>query len=339
MMLRALATLPMLGPVVALAAPFQDALSPVGPQSGHIYDLWLVMLAVTTVAFVATMIALVLSLTRARRGDESTPPDITFFTAPQSGLKRSVIAGVSVTVVLLLVLLVASVFTDRALARLPLRNAVTVEITAHQWWWEVKYLDDEPARTFVTANELHVPVGRPVVAKLQSPDVIHSFWVPNVHGKKDLIPGQESLIQFRVDRAGTYRGQCAEFCGFEHALMALHVIAVPEADYEQWTQAQRQSAPEPTTAETQRGRQVVLTSTCGMCHAIQGTTAQGRVGPELTHIATRPSLAAGTLPNTPQHLAAWILDPQRFKPGVNMPANALSDDDLRAVVAYLETLK
>jgi cytochrome c oxidase subunit II len=246
---------------------------------------------------------------------------------------------VSVTVVLLLVLLAASVFTDRALARLPLQNAVNVEITAHQWWWEVKYMDDVPARTFVTANELHVPVGRPVVAKLQSPDVIHSFWVPNVHGKKDLIPGQESLIQFRVDRAGTYRGQCAEFCGFEHALMALHVIAVPEAEYEQWAQAQRQSAPEPTTPETQRGRQVVLTSTCGMCHAIQGTPAQGRVGPELTHVATRPTLAAGTLPNTPQHLAAWILDPQRFKPGVNMPANALSEADLRAVVAYLETLE
>jgi len=321
------------------AAPFQDALNPTGIQASHIYTLWNVMLGVCTLVFVAVMIALVIALRRSGRSNEATTADISRFADPERGLQRNVIVSVAVSVALLLLLLAASVFTDRALARLPLQNALNLDITAHQFWWEVQYNDDPPSRMFTTANELQIPVGRPIVARLHADDVIHSFWVPNLHGKKDLIPGEESTIQFRADKAGDYRGQCAEFCGWQHAWMAFSVKALPEAQFEQWAEQQRQSAPEPTTDETRRGRHVFESGPCAMCHAIQGTQAHGQFAPDLTHVASRPMLAAGRLPNNPQYLAAWIVNPQQFKPGVNMPATPLSSDDLRALVAYLQTLK
>ena len=326
-------------PSWALAAPFQDALNPTGIQASHIYTLWNVMLAVCTVVFIAVMIALVIAMRRSGRADHTTAPDIARFGDPERGVQRSVLLGVGISAVLLMLLLAASVFTDRALARLPLANALSLDITAHQFWWEVQYNDDPPSRMFITANELQIPVGRPIVARLHADDVIHSFWVPNLHGKKDLIPGQESTIQFRADKAGEYRGQCAEFCGWQHAWMAFNVKVLPEPEFEQWAEQQRQSAPEPTTDETRRGRNVFESGPCAMCHSIQGTQAHGQFAPDLTHVASRPTLAAGRLPNTAQYLAAWILNPQQFKPGVNMPATPLSSDDLRALVAYLQTLR
>lgn len=321
------------------AAPLQDSLNPTGIQAAHIYSLWNVMLWVCTAVFVAVMIALAMAVRRSGRGNEATPADISRFLDPETTAHRSVMLGVAISVVLLLVLLAASVFTDRALARLPLQNALTLDITAHQFWWEVQYNDDPPSRMFTTANELQIPVGRPIVARLHSDDVIHSFWVPNLHGKKDLIPGETALIQFRADKPGDYRGQCAEFCGWQHAWMAFNVKALPIAEFEQWADQQRQSAPEPTTDVAKHGRDVFESGPCGMCHNIQGTNAHGQFAPDLTHVASRPTLAAGRLPNTPEHMMAWIVNPQQFKPGVNMPAVPLSPDDLRAVVAYLQTLK
>ncbi len=297
------------------------------------------MLSVCTAVFLAVMVGLAFALRRSGRADASVPADMRSVTDPEPRLQRNVVISVAISVALLLALLVASVFTDRALARMPLADPVRLEITAHQWWWEVRYLDDEPSRIFTTANELQIPVGRPIVAQLHADDVIHSLWIPNLHGKKDLIPGATSLIQFRADAPGTYRGQCAEFCGFQHAWMAFHVIARPNAEYEQWAEQQRRSAPPPADAMAQRGLDVFLAGPCAMCHAIQGTTAGGQTAPDLTHIASRPSLAAGRLPNNPDNLAAWIANPQQFKPGSNMPATGLSGEDLRAVVTYLETLK
>jgi cytochrome c oxidase subunit 2 len=254
-------------------------------------------------------------------------------------VKSSVVAAVALSAVLLMVLLVASVYTDRALARMQLADALAIEVTAHQWWWDVRYDDPQPARIFNTANEIHVPVGRPVIVTLKSADVIHSFWVPNLHGKKDLIPGRTATIQFRADQPGTYRGQCAEFCGLQHALMAFLVVASPAAEFEAWAESQRKPAPEPVDAKRMRGRELFVSGTCMMCHTIHGTTAGGRKAPDLTHVASRLTLAAGTLANTPQHLAAWILEPQKLKPGAHMPANPLPGEDLDALVAYLETLR
>ena len=316
-----------------------DALQPAGPQAAHIAGLWWLVLAICTVVFVAILVALAWALWRAPRADAATPPEIAPPEATSRRFGRGIAAALGVCIVLLLFLLVASVATDRALASLPLANAVQIHLTAHRWWWEATYDDPKPERIFYTANELRVPVGRPVIVTLDSDDVIHSFWVPSLHGKKDLIPGRTSKITFRADRPGAYRGQCAEYCGLQHAHMGFEVIALPPADYEKWASAQREPAPEPADEKARRGRDLFLSGSCMLCHAVRGTTANGRKAPDLTHVASRTELAAGLLPNTPQALAEWIHDPQAIKPGVNMPAHLLAQADLDALVAYLETLK
>ncbi len=316
-----------------------DALHALGPQAGHIVDLWRVFLVVCTVVFVAIMIALALAIRRAPRIATPEPPDLGKVNVREPRLTRAVTTAVAASIVLLLVLLGASVFTDRALARLPLRDAVNIEVTAHQWWWTVKYLEGPVSETFETANEIHVPVGRPVHIRLKSDDVIHSLWVPSLAGKRDLIPGRTATLAFRADRPGIYRGQCAEFCGFQHAFMAFEVHAHAPAQFEQWRRAQLAPAAEPADPQAQRGKMLFQSIQCAMCHAIQGTIAQGRRAPDLTHLASRRTLAAGTLANNPGNLASWIADPHRHKPGVNMPANPMSAEDLAALVAYLVTLK
>lgn len=316
-----------------------DALDAKGPQAAHIVDLWRVFLAICTVVFVAVLAALAIALRRSPRADERTSADLSNVNRPEHGPRRSVMAAVAASSLLLVGLVAASVFTDRALAKLPLVNAVNIEVTAHQWWWTARYTSGSPSDTFVTANEIHIPVGRPVVVKLKSTDVIHSLWVPNLAGKKDLVPGRTALLQFRADQPGLYRGQCAEFCGFQHALMGLLVVAEPPEQFDAWVQAQRAPAAEPQNATTRRGKELFQSGACAMCHAVQGTLANGQQAPDLTHVASRQTLAAGTLPNTPEHLAAWISDPHKHKPGVNMPATPLSSDDLAALVAYLGSLK
>ncbi|GAA4330430.1 cytochrome c oxidase subunit II [Pigmentiphaga soli] len=322
----------------AFAGPAQDALSPAGPQAAHIHTLWHVMLAVCTLVFAAVLAAFLIALWRAPRADAAAPPDLDAALRPERGARRSVLAAVAASTLLLVFLILASFLTDRALARLSSENAVRIEVTANQWWWEAKYGDPQPSRTFTTANELHIPVGRPVVLTLKSSDVIHSFWVPNLHGKRDLIPGRTTVLRLQADRAGAYRGQCAEFCGFEHAYMAFQLVAEPADRYEAWAEHQRQSAAEPGDDTLRRGRELFLTTTCVMCHAIQGTDASARRGPDLTHVGGRRDIAAGTMANTDDNLARWIRDPQRFKPGVNMPASNLPEDDLKAIVAYLRSL-
>ena len=323
----------------AYAAPFQNALRPEGVQAAHIYKLWQIMLWTCTGVFVAVMIAFVLALWRAPRATERTPPDTAAIREPEPHLSRAVtIAGI-VSVIGLFGLLIASVATDRALASLPLKDGIAIEVNGLQWWWQATYYPGDPTRSFDTANELHIPVGRPVLLKLQSPDVIHSFWVPNLTGKKDLIPGHVLTLQLRADRAGTYRGQCAEYCGYQHAKMAFLVIAEDPAQYEQWAQAQRAPAREPVDDVMKRGQQVFLSSPCVMCHAIQGTAANAKTAPDLTHLASRETIAAGILPNTTGNRAGWIANPQQIKPGTNMPAVALPPADFQALLAYLDSLK
>ncbi|MEJ8835189.1 cytochrome c oxidase subunit II [Ramlibacter sp. AN1133] len=314
-------------------------LSAWGPQAAHVAWLWNIFLAICGIVFAALLAALFLALRRAPRIEAPQAPDLGTVNVPEPRLGRAVTTAVAITILGLFVLLAASVFTDRALARLPLQDAVHIQVTGHQWWWSVKYIDGPVSETFETANEIHVPVGRPVVVQLNASDVIHSLWIPSLTGKRDLVPGRTATLAFRADQPGIYRGQCAEFCGFQHAFMAFEVHAQAPEDYERWRRQQLAPAPEPMQAQAQRGKQLFQSVSCAMCHAIQGTLAQGRKAPDLTHLASRRTLAAGTLPNDPGNLASWIADPQRHKPGVNMPANPMSGEDLAAIVSYLGTLQ
>ena len=323
----------------APAAGMQDALRAAGAQAAHIGTLWNGTLALCAIVFVAVVAATLAAVWRAPRADAATRPDTASLSGPEHRLWRRIGWATGLSVAGLLALLAGDVFTSRALARLPLRDAVNIELVGHMWWWEARYRDAEGTGTFTTANELTIPVGRPVIVTLTSDDVIHSLWVPNLAGKKDLIPGRPTTLHFMADRPGTYRGQCAEFCGLEHALMALLVHAVPPDRYEAWAAGQRRPAAVPTDPRAVRGGAVLAQANCARCHTIRGTPAQGGLGPDLTHLASRRTIGAGMFANDSAHLARWVGDPQAMKPGVNMPASALAPDDLHAVLAYLETLR
>jgi cytochrome c oxidase subunit 2 len=243
------------------------------------------------------------------------------------------------TVVILVALLVGSVWTGRVVASLHASSAVSIVVTGHQWWWEIEYEDAVPERHTVTANEIHIPIGRPVVLKVTSRDVIHSFWVPSLQGKRDLIPGYTTAVWLQADRAGRFRGQCAEFCGLQHAHMALDVVAEPQGDFDRWLDGLRQPARAPEDDSPRRGQDVFMTARCAGCHTVRGTEAHGQVAPDLTHIASRQTLGAGTLPNTAEHLRAWIRDPQASKPGNQMPPNPLAPAQIDDLLAYLDTLR
>jgi cytochrome c oxidase subunit II len=310
-----------------------------GVQAAHIVDLWHLVLTLCTIVFVAIAAAMLYAVWRRPRAGDATPPDLSMVNTAEPLARRHVTQAVVVATVLLLGLVAASVFTDRALARMPLKDALNIEVVGHQWWWTVRYRDGDVTQEFETANEIHIPVGRPVILELKADDVIHSLWVPNLAGKKDLIPGRDALMPIRADRPGVYRGQCAEFCGYQHAQMALFIIAEPQEQFDLWRAAQRLAAPPPASAQAARGKSLVESTACAMCHTVQGTLAQGKHAPDLTHVAGRQTLAAGALPNTPQSLASWIADPQQVKPGTNMPTIPMSSQDLQSIVAYLETLK
>jgi cytochrome c oxidase subunit 2 len=313
----------------------QSVLSPAGIQASSILSLWSLMLWVCVAVFtvvLATVVAALVRGVRNRSRDRNVPP-------AETALSRSVGAAIGITIVILIGLLTASVWTGRSISALHASNALTVSIVGHQWWWEIEYEDAQPSQRVVTANELHIPVNRPVVLKVTSRDVIHSFWVPNLQGKRDLIPGYTTAIWLQADRAGVFRGQCAEFCGMQHAHMALEVVAEPEDNFEVWLDAMRQPAPDPPDSTVRRGREVFMQATCAGCHTIRGTDAAGQIAPDLTHLAARRTLGAGTLPNTAEYLANWIQDSQRVKPGNQMPPNPLTDEDLLALVVYLETLR
>ena len=316
-----------------------DVRVPVGPQAAAITDLWTLMLVVCTVVFVAIMVALAIAVWRAPRATEKAAADLAEHPRIDRRLRRGVGWAVAASSLLLAGLLVASFMTDRAVARLPLHDAVRIDLVAHRFWWEARYDAADPALAFATANELHVPVGRAVIVTLYADDVIHSLWLPSLAGKKDLIPGRESTIAVRADRVGTYRGQCAEFCGYQHAQMALVVVAETPERYERWRSLQREPAHAPSDAQQARGRELVEQTSCAMCHAIVGTRAGGRRAPDLTHVAGRGWLGAGAVANTPKLRAEWIANAQKFKPGVDMPPIDVAADDLAAISAYLGSLE
>ena len=318
----------------------QSALDPKGPKAEAIANLNWFLVVTSALVYVAVIAALLYALRRA------TIRPVAFMATDVNEPERERtrtrwVAGATATTALILLLFIfVDVSTARSLSQVGGPRPLRIDVVGHQWWWEIKYPDvGDPQNIVETANEIHVPVGRAVFIKMTSGDVIHSFWAPNLDGKKDLIPGHETRTWFRADSAGVYRGQCAEFCGHQHANMAFFIVAQPRADFERWLTAQKSPAATPTDSLAQEGERVFLSGTCSMCHTIAGTAAGSNVGPDLTHLASRRTIAAGTLPNTTGNLAGWILDPQSIKPGAKMPPNQLDPQALRALLAYLATLK
>jgi cytochrome c oxidase subunit 2 len=308
------------------------------PQSGQAHELarlfWFFTI-VCTVVWLLVMAALLAVLLRRRAADPTPEKE-----DPELHRRKTTIIAllVAVTALVLVGFTLISFYTTRNLTP-PSPHPLQIQVTGAQWWWQVEYKDNDPTQVFSTANELHIPVGRPVTFDLEASDVIHSFWAPNLMGKQDLIPGHKNSLTLTADRPGVYRGQCAEFCGLQHAHMAFLVVAQTPADFEAWRQAQLKPAVAPSNGQQGLGQQLFLNGSCATCHAISGTGAGGTTGPDLTHFGSRSSIAAGLLPNTPSNLTVWIKDPQGLKPGVNMPKVPLSDEERNAVVAYLEALK
>jgi cytochrome c oxidase subunit 2 len=308
----------------------QSILDPAGIQAARVNYLWWVMFWICVTVWGAVALAALLAIARGRRGTA---------TATDSQLARSIAVAAGISVVVLIALLFQSVVTGRALDSLRTHDALRIQVTGNQWWWDVQYDNANPSLRVTTANEIHLPVGRPVRFDLLATDVIHSLWIPNLQGKIDLVPGRLNELWLSADREGVYRGQCAEFCGLQHANMALVVVVESSDAFERWLAGNRAPAAAPVTAQQRRGKDVVEQGPCALCHNISGTAAGGRSAPDLTHIATRSTIGGGTLPNTRGHLAGWIADPQQIKPGNRMPPTGLNGEELQAVLAYLESLK
>ncbi len=320
----------------------QSSVDPAGALSGKIAALWWFFLAVLSVIFIVVMIFTVLTLTRRQRGIGQGPLEARHLPSEETERKltRIVAGATAATVLILFVLLVVSISTGKGIAEMENKqNGMVIEVTGNQWWWHVRYANDDPRLILTTANEIHIPVGRPVMIRGTSNDVIHSFWVPNLNGKRDLIPSRITTEWIEADRPGEFRGQCAEFCGLQHAHMALWVIAEPSDKFNQWMQQQLQSSVSPGDPVKQHGQQVFLNNACVFCHSIRGTTAAGQMAPDLTHFGSRKTIAAGTLPNTKGNLGGWISDPQSIKPGNHMATIALNSTDLDPLLDYLESLK
>jgi len=327
-----------LAPIIAAAVAAtacsgnQAMFNPQGPAARSIASLGWFLLSVCAVIYVLVMLVAAWALTRRRSGSDDLP-------ATTTRLSRAVTAGVLVTAVILAIFTVSSVVAGRGLTSPSGPGAVNLDVIGHRWWWEFQYHDVTPSDFVTSPNELHIPVGVPIQIRALSRDVIHSFWVPNLHGKRDLIPGDVTNTWIQADQPGVYRGQCAEYCGYQHAHMAFVVVAQPMNEFLDWIAHQRQPAAEPSSDEARHGRDVFLHSTCVMCHTVRGTDAGARLGPDLTHVGSRQAIAAGTLPNTRGHLAGWVADPQSIKPGVVMPPNPLQPSDLQAVLTYLRSLR
>ena len=313
------------------------ALEAAGPGAAHIAANWWLLFWVCLVVYLLVIAALLIALRRGRPADAEAASEIQRVpNAPRERLIGFVIAiSVGVSAIILIIFLAASVITGRALASLSGKENVAIEITGYRWWWKVEYTDLDPSQRMTSANEIHIPVGSPVKLTLKSYDVIHSLWVPELHGKRDLIPGHPNVLRIQADRPGVYYGQCAEFCGLQHAHMRLVVVAEPADKFAAWLAGQREPAKAPTDDNAKRGQQVFLSRPCAFCHNISGTEASGKIAPDLTHVASRLQLGAGAIPNTPGHLAGWILDSQHIKPGNSMPSISLSGDELAALIAYL----
>lgn len=317
----------------------QTSLNPVGPGAEHIESEFALIFWITLAVYCIVLLALVVYVVRRRHSLSEIPPPLPTSDQSDKRAQRAVGGAIIATVLLLFVMMIGSFVTGHALGNMNREKAYTIDVYGHQWWWEVHYPNDEPDKIVVTANEIHVPVGVPLRIHGTSRDVIHSFWAPNVQGKRDLLPGYDTDVMMQVDQPGRWRGQCAEYCGEQHAHMSFFIVGDSKQQFRQWLEAQAQSSVSPATPQAQRGQQVFLTHECVLCHTIRGTRAGSRVGPDLTHLASRSTIAAGMLPNTIGNLGGWILNAQQLKPGCRMPPNQMTGSELQDLLAYLETLK
>jgi cytochrome c oxidase subunit II len=303
-----------------------STLRPQGPAARRIDGLWWFMFWIAVGVFAVVIGMLLFGLFRRRRGGEPI--------AIGGGERAVVLLGIVAPAIILTTLFVVSVRDLNALSAPAKTDAMAISVIGHDWWWEVRY----PQQHVVTANEIHIPTGTQVLLHLSTGDVIHSFWVPQLSEKTDMIPGKTNRMLLEADRPGIYRGQCAEFCGLEHARMSFLVIAEPPSKFQTWLAAESQPIGAVAGAAAE-GEKVFLTSTCVGCHAIRGTNADATDGPDLTHFGSRRTIAANSVPNSTGNLAAWIEDPQGIKPGALMPPAVVEPRQLQALVTFLEGLK
>lgn len=304
-------------------------LNPNSPQAQAIADLFFWSMVIGGAVFLLVTGLVIYVVARYRRRKSQGEP------AQYAGNKTLEITWTILPALLLVGLFVATLLGMRSID--PPANPADADIVVrgYSWWWHIEY----PKAGVVTANEIRIPVGQQILLRLESGDVIHNFWIPELNGKKYMIPGQTNTLWLSTAEPGVYEGACAEYCGTQHAWMRVRVIALPQAEYEAWLQQQQQPAALPAAGEIAQGAQLFQNLTCVNCHAIGGTGATAQVGPNLTHLAGRATLGAGILENTPENLASWIVNPQAIKRGVQMPGYQLTDDELRALVAYLGSLE
>lgn len=312
------------------SAAGQSILEPASRSAERIADLWWLMFWLGTVIFVIVMLLVLYAVSRGRRGEENTG------LTNRSRHTMVLTGGVAVPLLVLAVVFGYTLYTLNGIAEDAEASDWSVEVIGHQFWWEVRYPDHD----IVTANEIHIPVDRPVEFKLTSGDVIHSFWVPELHGKQDLMPGTTTHLTINAEETGRFRGQCGQFCGIQHAKMALYVVVDEPDAFDEWVDQQQEPASDPAEGSLiERGEEVFLSSACVYCHTVRNSNpSAGDLGPDLTHLASRETIAAGTLENTTGNLAGWIIDPQHIKPGNKMPAVNLTSEELQALLAYLNSL-
>ncbi|MEA2933001.1 MAG: cytochrome c oxidase subunit [Actinomycetota bacterium] len=311
-----------------------------GPEARHVAGVWWLMFGLAAVVYVVVAGLVVIAIVRGR-GDHPGPPAGESAAEPTvaaaSGPSESAFiwaGGIVAPVAILALLAVVTVNTTKDLRR-PERGELTVEVTAKRWWWDVRY----PESGVATASEIHIPVGRPIHVVLRSDNVVHSFWVPQLAGKLDAVPGQTNHLRFQASEAGTYLGECAEYCGIQHARMGFEVIADTPADFDRWLARRSSAGTGPTTEQAAEGQRVFMREACAGCHTIRNTEAVGRIGPDLSDFGSRRWIGSVTVPNNTGNLAGWISDSQTIKPGNLMPPISLEPDELSAIVAYLESLK
>jgi cytochrome c oxidase subunit II len=310
----------------------QSPLDPKSEPARDIADLWWWMLAAAAVVLIGAIVLLAWSW--LRRGKEGLP---LLGRNERASTGLVLVFGIAIPIVSLVALFIVSnlILIKDTDAPAKASTAMTIEVIAHQWFWEIRY----PGTTAVTANEIHIPARTRVNTIVRTDDVIHSFWVPQLNRKVDAVPGHPNRLLLYADKPGRYRGDCAELCGFQHSHMGVYVFADEPDDFRAWLAEQARPAREPTTPAERAGRHVFLSNQCASCHTIRGTPARGEIGPDLTHLKSRTTIAALTLPNRKGYLGGWVLDPQHQKPGNKMPGLNLSPEDFQSLLAYLQSLR
>jgi len=313
------------------AAPLNYFLHSYGPASTPTMYLGWAFVALMVAIFVIIAVLLVWAVFHKRPDEESRP-----IGREDTGMQWIYI-GTGISTCILFALAIYSLVTLNLIAKPAHAPALTLTVTGYDWWWKVEYEDDDPVRRFVTANEIHVPVGVPVLVKLKSADVIHAFWIPMLGGKTQMIPGLTNQQWIEADTEGVYRGQCTQYCGVQHAHMGLEVVAQSDAEFKKWQDAQRKSTATASVTGIDAGKQLFL-DRCAGFHTIRGTEAVGANAPDLTHLNSRHLIAAGLLTNTPEHLVQWITHAQDIKPGARMPSMVLTTTEIASLSAFLSTL-